>query len=320
VNELLHELKAAYPERKLTRVPALSFYLVRDEWVDLNFHGLGFYLNDPSFQVRAIEQEPFYLEAALMSRNWYTDSILNADSKIDNEDSSDQWRSGNMIFTLTSHEWAYAADPGFVDPSFRQQMSLLYPDKRTVNRSPLANVAAINRNSEHPDLVLRFLEMLNTDRKLFDLVIYGIQGQTYEMDGDTLVYPSNLNYSTSNYVGWGGQWAFWNPEFLRPTETYPGDFWQEEDRFARLPQNVDSPLEGLLIHDRAISKLVENRDQLYEDEGKAIEYGMVADVQHAVQAYRQRQLDHGLNAIIAEVQRQVDLYRSTHMESVRGEE
>ena len=36
-----------------------------------------------------------------------------------------------------SHEWAYAADPGFVDASYKQQMSLIYPEKKFVNRSSI---------------------------------------------------------------------------------------------------------------------------------------------------------------------------------------
>lgn len=308
VDQLLHELKNAYPNNKLTRIPALPFYLVRDEWVDLGFHGLGFYLNDPETKVRAIENQPFYMDAAIMSKKWYNDKILNPDSKIDNDDSADQWRNGKMLLTLTSHEWAFAADPGFVDASYRQQMSLLYPDKKVVNRSPISNVIAISRNSEHPDMVLRFLDMLETDEQLFDLVIYGIQGKTYELDGGKVVYPDNLNLSTSNYMDWGGQWALWKPKFLRPSETYPGDFWKEENHFSELPVNVDSPVEGLLLNDQLISLMLEKRDQIYEDFGKSIEYGMVQDVAQSVSRYREKQKKNGLDVIIHEVQRQVDLY------------
>ncbi|MWV42118.1 extracellular solute-binding protein [Paenibacillus sp. HJL G12] len=308
VDRLLHDLKKAYPNHKLSRIPSLSLYLVRDEWVDLGFYGLGFYLNDPKYEVRAIEDQPFYADAAFMSRTWYKDGILNPDSKIDYEDGADQWRNGKMLFTLTSHEWAYAADPGFADTSFRQQMSLLYPDKKTVNRSSISNVAAINRNSEHPELVLQFLDLLETDERLFDLVIYGIQGKTYELDGGKVVYPDNLKFSTSNYMDWGGQWVFWKPQFLRPTETYPEDFWKEEARFAELPVNVDSPVEGLLLNDQPISDLLEERDQIYEDFGKSIEFGMEPDVAQALSAYREKQRKNSLDTIISEVQRQVDQF------------
>ncbi|WP_449007967.1 extracellular solute-binding protein [Paenibacillus taichungensis] len=307
VDVLLHELKHAYPNSKVTRITALPFYLVREEWLDLGFHGLGINLNDPDHKVQAIEQQPFYVEAAAMSKKWYEDKILSPESLIDRADSSDQWRNGKVLFTLTSHEWAHAADQGFVDSNYRQQMSLLYPDKKQVNRSPISNVVAINRNSENAELVLQFLDMMETDRKLYDLVIYGIEGKTYQMDGEQVVYPHNLSDSTSNYMGWGGQWALWNSRFIRSTETYPGDFWGEEARFAKIPVNLDSPLEGLLLSEYAISKEVEERVQLYEDMGRSIEFGLVSDVKEAVSDYRIKQQNIGLDKIIGEVQRQVDL-------------
>ncbi|WP_238323126.1 extracellular solute-binding protein [Gorillibacterium massiliense] len=308
VDVLLHQMKKAYPDSKLSRISALPFYEVRDEWVDLGFHGLGFYLNDPEVKIQAMEQQPFYREAAVMSKRWFDDKILNRDAMIDTEDGAELWRNGRMLFTITSHEWAYVADPGFVDPTFRQQMSLLYPDKKQINRIATANLVAINRNSDHAVQVLRFLDMLETDQKLFDLVIYGIEGETYELRGEEAVYPSNMNFSTSNYMDWGGQWAFWKPQFMRPTATYPVGFWQEEKKFAELPVNVDSPLAGLLLSDSAIRSEVEKRDQGYEKYGKPIEYGVVSQVDESVDAYRKMQIANGLPHILAEVQRQVDRF------------
>lgn len=308
VDLLLHELKQAYPNNRVTRIPALPLFLVRDEWVDIGFHGLGFYLNDPTVKIQAIEDQPFYMDAAKMSKTWYEDRILTPDSKIDNDNSADQWRNGKMLTTLTSHEWAYVADPGFVDVSYRQQASLLYPDKKTVNRSPTSNVVAINRNSEHPELVLKFMEMLETDSQLYDLVIYGIQGKTYELDGGKVIYPDNLNFSISNYMDWGSQWAFWKMKYMRPTNTYPGDFWNEEARFAESSMNVSSPVTGLLLNDQEISSKLEKRDQNYEDYGKTIEYGMVADIEEASLSYRALQEASGRAAIIQEVQSQVDQF------------
>lgn len=308
VDLLLHELKAAYPNNRITRIPALPIYIVRDEWVDLGFHGLGFYLNDPAVKVQAIEDQTFYIDAAKMSKKWYEDRILTPDAKIDNDNSADQWRNGKMLTTLTSHEWAYVADPGFVDESYRQQAALLYPDKKTVNRSPTSNVVAINRNSEHPELVLKFMEMLETDSQLYDLVIYGIQGKTYELDGGKVIYPDNLKFPISNYMDWGSQWAFWRMKYMRPTNTYPGDFWNEEAKFAESPMNVASPVTGLLLNDQEISSKLEKRDQIYEEYGKSIEYGMAADVEEAVMSYRALQAAGGRAAVIQEVQSQVDQF------------
>ncbi|WP_233566934.1 extracellular solute-binding protein [Cohnella endophytica] len=307
---LLHELKKAYPNEKLSRTPPLSLYLVRDEWVDLQFHGLGFYMNDPGVKIKAIEQQPFYLESALMSKKWNDDKILNRDATIDTENGADQWRNGKTLFTITSHEWANA-NPGFVDPSYRQQMSLIYPDKRYVNRSPLANVLAINRNSIHADLVLRFLDMMETDRELYDLVQYGIEGKTYELNGEAAEYPEGMQFNTSNYMEWESQWAFWKPQFMRPTPSYPGDFWVKEAEFASLPINVSSAVDGLFISDETIKSEVTARDGLFGEVGKRIEYGKTTNVAQEVANYVERQKAIGLDKVISAVQKQVDEYMAS---------
>ena len=306
LDALLHELKRAYPNANVTRTPPLALYLVREEWVDLAFHGLGFYLDDPQLTVQAIEQQPFYAESARMSKKWKDAKILSLDAPMDAENGADLWRNGKMLSTVTSHEWAYA-DPGFVDPSFRQQMSLLYPDKRYSNRTALANVLAINRNSDNPELVLRFLDMLETDRKLYDLVQYGIEGKTYVLNGESAQFPEGMQYTTSNYLEWESGWAFWKPQFLRPTPVYPEGFWVREAEFASLPINIKSPVDGLFISDDNIKEELAARDQLANDVGKPIEFGKAADPEAEAERYARLQREEGmLDVIVSEVQRQID--------------
>ncbi|TVY01457.1 extracellular solute-binding protein [Cohnella terricola] len=307
VDKFLHELRQAYPNEKLSRTPAQALFMTRDEWVDLGFHQMGFYLNDPEVKIQAVEEQPFYKEASLLTKKWYDDKIINRDAMYDKEGAEDQWRNGKLLFTMTSHEWAFA-NPGFSDPSFKQQMFLLYPDKKFVNRTALANVLAINRNSEHPDRVLRFLDMMETDKTLYDLVQYGIEGKTYVLDGDVAVYPEGMTFTTSNYMEWGGQWAFWKPQFMRPNQTYEKDFWVKEAEFASLPINVNSPVDGLFIAEDNIKNEIAKRDQLYEELGKPIEYGVAKDVDGAIADYTKKQKNAGRDKIIAEAQKQIDAY------------
>ncbi|MFD0693597.1 DUF3502 domain-containing protein [Paenibacillus sp. GCM10027628] len=307
VDKLLRALRKAFPNEKLSRTPPLSIYMIRDEWVDLGFHGLGFYLNDPKVTVMPVEQQPFYLESARLSKVWYDDNLISRDAMIDKEGSDEQWRSGKLLFTITSHEWANA-DPGFVDKTYKQSMSLLYPDKKFVNRSALANVLAINRNSEHFDLVLRFLDMVETDRTLYDLLIYGIKGKTYNLNGDMAVYPEGMDSATSNYMEWGGQWAFWKPKFMRPTQTYSAGFWEREAEFASEPINVISPVDGLFIAEDRMKSELEQRDQASDEFSRPIELGAVKDVDQAVKDYVELQKKNGLGKVLAETQRQVDAY------------
>ncbi|MFD0693590.1 DUF3502 domain-containing protein [Paenibacillus sp. GCM10027628] len=307
IDTFLHKLRNAYPNAKIGRSNPLAIYQLRDEWVDLGFHQLGFYLSDPKVTVKALEQQPFYKEASVMAKKWYDDGVINRDAMIDKQDGAAQWRNGQSLITLTSHEWVNA-NPGFADPSYGLQSSLIYPDKKTINRTALANVLAINRNSKHADRVLRFLDMFETDQKLYDLVQYGIEGKTYVLKGDAAEYPNGMSTTASNYMEWGGQWAFWKPQFMRPTTTYPKDFWVHEAEFASQPNNVNSPIDGLFIAEDSIKNELAKRDQTYEELGKTIEFGVAKNTDQALSDYIEKQKANGLDKVIAEAQKQIDAY------------
>jgi putative aldouronate transport system substrate-binding protein len=260
--------------------------------------------------VQPVEQQPFFLEAAKKAKDWYDNNLINRDAMIDKEDGAAQWRNGKTLFTVTSHEWANA-NPGFADPSYTQGMSLLYPDKKFVNRTALANVVAINRNSKHPERVLRFLDMVETDKTLYDLLQYGIEGKTYVLNGEAAEYPEGMQTTTSNYMEWGGQWAFWKPQFMRPTMTYGPDFWVKEAEFASQPMNVNSPIDGLFIAEDEMKNEIAKRDQTSDEFGRPIEFGIVKDVDKAVGDYIESQKKNGLDVIISETQKQIDAYLSS---------
>lgn len=307
MDKLLRQMKAAYPNERISRTTPLSIYMIRDEWVDLNFHGLGFYLSDPAVKVQPVEQQPFYLEASKLAKVWYDDNLINRDAMIDKTDEAAEWRNGKKLVTVTSHEWV-EANPGFADPSYKLVASEFYPDKRFINRTALANVVAINRNSKNADRVLRFLDMMETDKTLYDLVQYGIEGKTYVLNGDTAEYPDGMETTTSNYMEWGGQWAFWKPQFMRPTMTYGPDFWVNEAKFASEPNNVNSPIDGLFLAEDAMKNEVAKRDAASDELSRPIEFGVVKDVDKAVNDYIAAQKKNGLDTIIAETQKQIDAF------------
>ncbi|OPH55979.1 ABC transporter substrate-binding protein [Paenibacillus ferrarius] len=306
VDHLLYQIKQAYPNEKIVRVGSRVIYQLRDEWVDLGFHKLGFYLNDPKVTIKPVEQQPFYKEAAAMTKKWYDDGIINRDAMIDKEDGAIQWRNGKSLIGWSSHEWV-KANQGFADPSYKIQSSLLYPDKKYVNRTALANVVAINKNSRNPDRVLRFLDMLETDQTLYDLVQYGIEGKTYEIKNEGAEYPEGMKNTTSNYMEWGGQWALWKPQFMRPDPSYDKDFWTKEAEFASQPNNINSPLDGLFIIEDKIKNLLAKRDQAVTEFDRPIEYGNIKSLD-AVDSYIEKQKANGLDEIIEEVQKQVDVF------------
>ncbi|MNG19489.1 hypothetical protein D3C84_1036540 [compost metagenome] len=128
------------------------------------------------------------------------------------------------------------------------------------------------------------------------------------LNGEGAEYPEGMQTTTSNYMEWGGQWAFWKPQFMRPTMTYGKDFWVKEAEFASEPNNVNSPIDGLFIAEDAMRNEIAKRDQATDEISRPIEYGMVKDVEKAVNGYIETQKKNGLDKVIAETQKQIDAY------------
>ena len=279
--------------------------LLLGEYVDLNFHNLVYSVDDPNATVIPLEQTPEYLEAARWAKRWNEAGYILADSVLETVDGNTLLGEGLRLSHFTWHEWKdnLGKDIGGAESSE------LYPDHKFANRSPLANVAAINANSANPERTLMFLDLVETDRDMYDLFHYGIEGVTYVLNGEKAEFAvEGMTQANSNYMEWGGQWAFWKPQFMRPNNTYGPGFWEEEARLAALPQNVNAPLSGFFPKSDNIGNEVAARDQIWEFD-KEIRYGAIdMSAEEAVATMIEEQQRAGIDVIVADVQAQVDAY------------
>lgn len=313
-DQFVHDAKKVLP-KDMTLIkwilqnysPVLDMCLAKYELVKLDFHGFVFDLNDPSCKLIPIEQTQAYKESVDIVKKWADDGIISKNMLVEKGDISAEFRAGKLFSTTSTHEWANA-NQGFSDPAAKQETSELYTDKKSYNRSPLANAVAINRKAANPERTLMFLEMMHTNKELYDLVMYGIEGKTYVLKGESAEYPDGMTAATSNYMDWHGQWAMWSPDFMRPTTTYPAGFWKNEAEYAKNPLNVQNKLDGLFFDTESIKNEIAKRDQLEADDGKILQYGVEKDPAKELNDYIAKQKAAGLDKILAELQKQADAY------------
>lgn len=292
-----------------TTTGSIPFGLLRnrDELRSLDFHDLVYDLNDPTCKIKAIEQTQGFRDAAKIVKRWYDTGLVAKNLMVDKEQYSAKERNGKTFAAVTSHEIATMVTQ-FSDPSFKTAGLAIYPDKKTANRSALANTVCLNKNAANPERTLMFLDLLSTNKEMYDLVIYGIKGVTYNLDGETAVYPEGMNGSNSTYQDWQGVWGFWKPQFMRPNTQYPAGFWQKEAEFASAAPHMSDLLDGFFASTDNIKNEVAKRDTVNGEDGKLIGYGVVPDSDKAVDNYIQKQKDAGLDKILADIQSQVDAF------------
>ena len=305
---VLGQFHAAFPDiEAIGEFKAEAIY-AKYELAPLGFHNLVYSLNDEHPQIMAFEDTEAYAERAMWAKKWNDAGYIGKNAVNEEVDSNVLLGEDLKFSHFTWHEWSKKLGKKSGDDI--AVTSEMYPDMKYPNRSPLANVMAINANAANPERTLMFLNLMETDKELYDLVHYGILGETYKVNGEMAEYAvEGMTGANSNYMEWGGQWALWKPQFMRPNATYPEGFWAKEAELAAQDKNVNSVLFGFFPDSSAIENELAARDQIWELD-KIIRYGAVKSADDSVAEMRSKQTAAGSAEIIAEVQRQVDEFLS----------
>ncbi|MDF2539289.1 MAG: extracellular solute-binding protein [Herbinix sp.] len=306
IDALLAQMKEKYPDKKIVENCGFDMFRAKYNLMDIG-HSLSVDLNDPELKVIPIESTQAYLERAQWAEKWQDAGYMWKDILTDKLDHNDLINQGLLISKFGTHEFANQ-NRAWVEEGARWDYAYVYEDGLFANRTPLANVVAISATSENPERTLMFLNMLEEDQKLYDMVHYGIEGKTYVLNGEEAVFPEGMNASNSNYMEWGGRWALWKPQFMRPDASYSEGFWtREKEAAVGNPKNVVSPLEGFSFDITAVNTEVSRRDQIYTDADKLLDVGLGdGTAEEVVQKLIEDQKAAGLDIIVAEAQKQID--------------
>ncbi len=310
VDTIARQLKAAFPDKKIIENAGVEGWLAKYSMAQLA-HSYVIDLNDAKCTVVPIEQTAAFKEMALQAKKWQDDGLIWKDVLTDKTDHNQLIDQGLLISKWGTHEFANS-NRGWADKGAYWDSNVLYAANKQINRSPLSNLVAIPRTSENPDRALMFMNLLETDREMYDMVHYGILDTTYKLNGEEAVYPEGMTSANSTYMDWGGRWALWKPQFMRPDAMYSKDFWVKEAEFVKsMPSNIVSPLDGFNFDVTNVKTEVSQRDQIYGDANKMINVGLAGDAEKAVNDLIASQKTAGADKITAELQAQVDAFLAT---------
>lgn len=304
--EVLKQFQEAYPDRYIIESSSLDSMRIKYNLVDIG-NNLVIDLKDPEHKVQPLETTAAYMEFAQFAEKLQNDGLIWKDVLNDRIDHNTLIDQGKLITKWGTNEFA-RSKRAWVEEGAYWDYASLYPDGLSAHRTPLANIAAIPVTSENPDRTLMFMNLLQTDREMYDMMHYGILGVTYELDGEEAVYPEGMTIANSNYMDWQGRWAFWKPQFMRPDAVYGKDFWkQEEENAYSNENNIASPFDGFSLDAADINIEIAQRDQIHTDANRLIEVGLAGDATEAVNKLIADQ-QYNAEIIVSEIQKQIDAY------------
>lgn len=173
-------------------------------------------------------------------------------------------------------------------------------DAIITNTSVQGSIMAISANSEYPEKAMDFLNLLNTDPVLRNMVDSGIEGTHYEKISDTKMknLDAAKNYDMPSY-------SLGNNMLLYLNENDPDDKWEQFKAFNA--QGVASPILGFNFDSTKVSTEMAAVQNVKEQYWATLMTGSVDPDEYlpiAIQKFKEA----GLDKVLAEAQSQLDAW------------
>jgi putative aldouronate transport system substrate-binding protein len=138
---------------------------------------------------------------------------------------------------------------------------------------------------------------MNTDHKLRDMLVYGIEGKHFEY-----VSPYVVHRLTDTYTHW--EWAQGTFFTLSTTDDQPADTWEQVKR-----QNeaaISSSVNGFMMDVSNLQNEIANLNPIITRYNNLLSGAMDPDT--AIPQYKAELMAAGFDRVLAEAQRQIDAH------------
>ncbi len=249
---------------------------------------------DPEAKLVKIYETPEYKQGLKTMREWFNAGYIRPDVSSVMDDNSDFLA---HKYVVTGTTWK---------PGFEANQSALLGGEHTVIRiaEPYigtgncnATMYAISASSKHPEKAIKFIELMNTDKELYNLICYGIEGKHYtKVDENTVDVDSNSGYYPN------ASWKFGNQFNAYVLKGQSADLWKETSEL-----NDSAETSVLLGFNPNTDDIVTEVSQCLTvyNEFKALEQGS-ADFEELYAQFVKKMEESGIDKIQEEIQRQIN--------------
>ena len=165
---------------------------------------------------------------------------------------------------------------------------------------PLKTMTSVGANSKHPKEAVKLLKLINTNKELYNLICWGIEGQHYTVNEDgriTVIPDSGYDKIGTNAWKYGNQFN----SFVRDTQ--PIDVWEQTEEMNTTA--VLSPMLGFVPDTDYIATELSNISTI-ESEYKAKKSFGTAAFEDYFDEKCKKEDDAGIKGVLEELQKQYD--------------
>ncbi|MBT2762919.1 ABC transporter substrate-binding protein [Paenibacillus sp. ISL-20] len=214
----LHEMKAGegksfYP-LPMTQGEGLNGFFNEYDDLTLGFPPIGVKADDAARTVVSVLEQPDVMANLKLLHQWYQDGIINPDAPTKTE--NDKGRPFFAAQAFPGAEVSWQINDAVEKYNMVQHYGPIYTTS-TIQGS----LNAISANSKYQKEALKYLELVNTDPKLRNMLAFGEIGVDYNnVDGEKVIERTSDTWPLAAYT----QGTFFN---LAVTKGAPEDQWEQ---------------------------------------------------------------------------------------------
>lgn len=276
-----------------------------NDWnlVDANLMPLAYRLDDPSGQVFNIYDTPEFTELL----EYYKDLADNGVwSKNVVSNKNDVWQDvkAGKVSSYAQNLGTVAANLAEMrrdKPEIELGIADITPDKKKIAAISTQNGMAIHATSKNVERSLMLIDLLQNDKEIHDLTMYGIAGTHYNPEGDDKFTAGPNAAGYTGFSNWG-----WNSPLNRQDASYPAEAdaifneWQSKI--------YHFPLETFVFDDTKVKNQVANIGNVMLRYAIPLEYGLIKDIEKGQADLISQLKAAGIDEVQAELQSQIDAF------------
>ncbi|MEE1012929.1 MAG: ABC transporter substrate-binding protein [Clostridia bacterium] len=274
---------------------------ITDKKDDLGGNGLVGFI-EGSDKVQNLFETDLYRECITTAREMYQAGYIYKDVAV-NDSTSDMRKQGKVF------AYARSSNPGVLaelNASYGYEWVEISLSDPVYNASDCqGSMMAIPVSCKNPIRVMKFIELLNTDKYLNNLINFGIEGVHYDKVGENrIALKKDSGYKTNSM-----QWVFGNT-FIN--YLYEGEADDKYEKLAEFNEEAKaSPYLGFVPNLESVKIQVSSCNNVVNEYGEVLEFG-AADIDEVLPAFQQKLKQAGIDEIVAEVQKQYDEWKANN--------
>lgn len=304
----IKELKDVEPFLKQIKENEKGIYPIMSMnglWSDYQFtKGLlgGIDIKDPSCKVLSVASTPEYKEVIELARKWYLAGYIRSDA-LSIKDEEPEMKAGKYAVILHQN-----LKPG-VEAELKAKLgydcvTAQISEPLLEEGSVLATMNAISITSKNPERAMMLFELLNTDKELYNMLSFGLEGTHYKKVADNRIELAENANAAFGYPNWAIGTVL--NSYLLPGQQ--DDVWQKthEMNMSAKP----SPLMGFSFNAEPVAAQSASLESVTKEFAQALETGSV-DPAEVLPKYIEKLKSAGEDEIIAEKQKQIDAWKAS---------